>query len=310
LALSPELNPNERVKIEKEAELELEKIKTEQRNKELEAEKKAIEDKKKQQEEFADFLQDIGEEVLDGIIERSKRREEILSQEIDQSKELEDQLREQANTGNAIASQSLAAQQQVTAEKERLRQEEQRKQQAFEEFKLILQATDNFMDQGESFTTASSKAFALVKSFVQALAAAPGFIEGTKGKLGDENKALKPGKDGHLIWADSNEMILNPTQVSALEKSGIYTTDDVIRYATMTMDSPMYAIPQVQSMTHQNINVDFTNVVNEIKELRQEIRNKPEYSLHPDFKMGILNGLIEQKKQGNKITRTITRLPR
>ena len=130
--------------------------------------------------ELFDALEDLGEKEIDNFIERSKRKQSALDDEISQIQSLEDAFRDSAKNQNAIASESLASLEQSKNEKIRQKKDEANKEAALEELKAAWSALNSFLDQGDSFVSASAKSLTGLATFKQILSAIPGFFKGTK----------------------------------------------------------------------------------------------------------------------------------
>lgn len=256
-----------------------------------------IEDEKARQEELANIRREAIELSIEQLIEASKRREAIIDREIEASKRAEDALREQANAGNADASKSLAVQEQITNEKIRDKQTETEKQLAFERIQLAYEAIENFMAKGDSLPIATGKAItgiAFVDSLLSKLPI-PKFYKGTKTTLGAENKPIKPGKDGNLIWADKKERILNPELSDKIPEN--VTNDEVV-------NGYLYAQSVSRAMTpaaniRSGSDSAYEPLLKEIQELKGVIKNKPEYFLSAEIENGIAKSVLATTKKGN-----------
>lgn len=251
--------------------------------------------------ELFEMLEDFGKKTLDEMISQQKEKIAVIQSEIDANKELENQLRESANSQNAIASESLASQQEATEQKIRDKEAEVRKQQVLEDIKLLYNAIERHMEDGDNIGVAGSKAFTEVfgvRKIAQVLLNIPGFLKGTKGKLGDENTAVRGGKDGHLIWADSDEMIINPEKVAKAESAGIYTTDQLVDSAVMySQMSGSGILAKGGSVVYHNS--DMSTVEKKLDTLIQLERERPNETLHPIIKNGLLVGLQHNVQRGS-----------
>lgn len=274
---------------------ELDKIGTE-------ADKKEIEDTKKTQKEKRDIIQKYGDEIIDGFIDRSKKRETILNRELDSSKKQEDYLRQLAVNGNADAKQSLAAQENVSKEKQRLADQENRRQQQLEEAKMVYKSILQFMDKGDSLPEATAKGIAGTLGIRKLIASLPGFYKGTKGTIADElGSPMLQGKDGYVVRVDGSEKVLNP-ELSRM--TGTATTDEIVNGYLMARNMQNVLVPVSSGVTSQN---EYDMLTKELRDLKHTIKNKRELHFSEDVKMGIARGLIVTEKQGLTRTRTTYR---
>lgn len=252
----------------------------------------SLADEEKRQKAFRDMMEKFGNQVLQGQIDRSKEKQALLDKEISKQQELADRLRDGAETQNAVASESLALLESSIEEKERAKIKEAQKEANLERIKAVWNGLNNFMDQGDTFPIATIKSFAAVSTVENLIGK---FFKGTKGRLGDEDKAVHGGQDGHLIWADSSEMIFNGGQVDQAEASGMNTTDDIIKSAVM--------YHQLKGITAENntynMTVDTTALEAKVDKLTNIMKNKKETSFHPHLINGMLEGIERREKTGS-----------
>jgi hypothetical protein len=268
----------------------------------LEAEQqiREIQDKQLEREkEFNKKLRDFSRQTADEIIQQLKRvseeRESEFDRRIDAEQRLQDQLAEQANAGNIQAQQSILASQQAEQKATIAKQKEQQKQQRLDEINILMKAIQQNVDNGDSIPVALGKAgsqVGLVKAFVKVFGNIKGFFDGTEGTLADENTPLKSGKDGHLIWADGNEKIMKGDYVKKLASAGLTKTSDIVSSAIMYQNIATKG-------TQVGYSIDLGSVVNELRDLKQTIKNKPETTISPLIIEGMAKGVVESHKQGN-----------
>jgi hypothetical protein len=251
-------------------------------------------------EEFNKKLRDFSRQTADEIINQLKRvseeRESEFDRRIDAEQRLQDQLAEQANAGNIQAQQSILASQQAEQKATIAKQKEQQKQQRLDEINILMKAIQQNIDNGDSIPVALGKAgsqVGIVKAFVdKVFGNVKGFFDGTEGTLADENTPLKSGKDGHLIWADGNEKIMKGDYVKKLASAGLTKTSDIVSSAIMYQNIATKG-------TQVGYSIDLGSVVNELRDLKQTIKNKPETTISPLIIEGMAKGVVESHKQGN-----------
>jgi len=271
-------------------------------NKKNDLTKKEIDDLKKAEKEKRDIIQKYGDEIIDGFIDRSKERERILNRELDASRKQEDYLRQLAINGNADAKQSLAAQENVSKEKQRLADQENRRQQQLEEAKMVYKSILQFMDKGDSLPEATAKGIAGTLGIRKLIASLPGFYKGTKGTIADElGSPMLQGKDGYVVRVDGSEKVLNP-ELSRM--TGTATTDEIVNGYLMARNMQNVLVPVSSGVTSQN---EYDMLTKELRDLKHTIKNKRELHFSEDVKMGIARGLIVTEKQGLTRTRTTYR---
>jgi hypothetical protein len=195
----------------------------------------------------------------------------------------------------------LAAQQEVTEEKTRLKQQEAQREQRIEELKALWNTFNSLLDQGKSVPEATVESIASVQAFKKiAKAIIPGFFKGTKGRLGEDDKPIMSGKDGHLIWADSSEGILTGEKMDRLENVGLLTTDAITESALLGAKL-MGNIPSQKMIKNSPTDDRLLNAVNG---LRKDINNLEQQELHPMIIDGILKGMEVHKRKGGMTEKT------
>ena len=169
------------------------------RQSELDKDKKAAEERLKIQEELYGLLSDLSEGYFD-------RQEEQLDEQLEQSQERESQLREAATQGIQDATNSLAVEQQRQAEIEAQRAEVEKRKRLAELALTALEIYQSKVAAGDGNALASTIAdVSLLRSFIGSL---QGFYEGSE-RVGDDLKAVMPGRDGHIVRVDGGERIVS-----------------------------------------------------------------------------------------------------
>ena len=280
---------------------ELDKILMDNNQKMLEdAEKKRKEDLAKEKEHAKEMME-VRKFYVNGIIDEMKRlsniREAEYEKEANDQKTLQDKLQAQANAGNIVAQESIAASIEAQKEATIAKQKEQRRQQRLEEMKILYNLIEAKIDKGDSAPKAVGKSLAemaLIKGAARLFDNIKGFYKGTKGKLKDEDTAIRGGKDGHLIWADGDEMIFNPQQTNKLESVGLGKTDDVVNSALMyKLNLGMVNLgagKQSQAQSQTDIY---------LKKLVDVMESKGEFYLDPIVVNGIAKGVVSTEIKGN-----------
>ena len=249
-------------------------------------------------------------EFVNGVIDEMKRLSDQEIKEIDErleaEKQFQSELQDQANAGNISAQQSIAEskklQQEATVEK----QKEQRKQQQLDDIKTLYNLINTNLQNNDSVGVATSKAvgsMALIKTVAKMF---QGFATGTDWRLGQENKPLFSGVDGHVVRVDSSEGIVRGDLMDKAEKAGITSIDEMVHRATLFGKIN----PQVYQMNDDRLayvpivketKVDLSPLISEIKDLKNEIRNKSEFRIDPYILNGVAKGITETERKGNDI---------
>ena len=262
-----------------------------------EAQKKADDNEKKRLKDMQRFRMDIINQIIDEMKRLSKEREMQNDKEISDNKELQDKLQAQANAGNITAQESIASSIEAQKKATLAKQQEQARQQRLEEIKILYNLIESKIDKGDSAPKAIGKSLAemgLIRGASKLLDNIKGFYKGTKGLLKDEHTPIHGGKDGHLIFADGNEMIVNPTQTNKLASVGLEKTDDVVNSAIMyKMNVGLlgFNAKNPQATTSQ------TDMY--LKKLVDVMESKGEFYLDPIVVNGIAKGVVSTEIKGN-----------
>lgn len=271
---------------------------------------KILEDQKKKSEETSKFITELGEELtqesLNNSIARSEAREEEINKDINRSQQQQDRFKELLATGNsqqqAFAQEALLREQQNERRKTAELKKEKREQ-------AFLQASVSAVDVLAGFSGQPNAAAKTITELAKVLSSVPGlvgsikgFYKGTTTTLGNEMSATKSGKDGHLIWADSQEAILNPKQTSDLGIGKGRTTNDVVNIVK-SFDHGIHKVTQKEITSSYIINNNLNemaqqSLLSEIQGLRKDVKDSKSIIYPPtgDF----IEGVIEYKqKQGN-----------
>lgn len=262
-----------------------------------EEEKKRFEEEKKRAKERQKLRQDIVNQTIDEMKRLSKEREEYNDKQIEGEKKVQDQLQAQANAGNITAQESIAASIEAQKKATLAKQQEQARQQRLEEIKILYNLIESKIDKGDSAPKAIGKSLAemgLIKGAAKLLDNIKGFYKGTQGKLKDENQAIKGGKDGHLIWADGDEMIVNPTQTNKLASVGLEKTDDVVNSAIMYKMNV-----GLLGFNSKNPQATTSQTDMYLKKLVDVMESKGEFYLDPIVVNGIAKGVVSTEIKGN-----------
>ena len=262
--------------------------------------------------ELFDTLEDLGEKEIDNFIKRSKRKQDALDQEINQIQSLEDAWRDSANSQNAIATESLAELESTKNEKIRQKQDEANKQAALEELKAAYSALNSFLDQGDNFASATAKSISGIKVFKDLVSSIPGFFKGTKNApdglawTDEQGAEIHLDKHGNVKdWGSDGGARLKKLE----QGDQILTASESKTRQTEILNRQLSGAAMLQNASMNKTSSTDQSLLLEMRKLRQTINDKPEYSLHPILKNGVLVGLNEQQKRGSKIEnfKTLTR---
>ena len=263
----------------------------------LDAQRTALDKELELANKRKDELREIGDAIFDGFIERSEKKQDAIDDEIAKSEELEDRLRTESNNQNAIASESLAAQEAIGDELLAQKEAEAKKEQALEEAKMIYAAINSFLDAGDSLPIATGKGFAGVFGIRKLIESLPGSFGGTEGRLGDESQAVMSGKDGHIVRVDSSEYIVNGGLVDQAEAAGITGTSDLVQKAIMYQQGAGGSSAQTAAQASSSFNTSMLEA--KMDTLINLERNRTEFSLQPEVINGIVEGMWSSTKKNS-----------
>jgi len=199
---------------------------------------------------------------------------ENTNKEIEASKTRQNELQQLAAQGNLTAEQSVSAEikreLELERQKEALEKKKARRQ-------IILEGLDllsSKIDTGEKDAVTST--LNDMTRLLGALAALPGFIDGTETTVGEAlgKPQLNTGTDDYIVRVDGKEKILNPAMSA---RTGNMTTEEITRAAEMyssgMFDQNVLIHPQVAALNQpfQNSN----EILKKFDSLESTIRNKP-----------------------------------
>lgn len=204
----------------------------------------------------------------------SQIRQKKIDTEIDQSKRRQDELRQLAVKGSLDAGKSLAFEERRQAELEAKRLKTLKSQKRQELLFAGLKAySSNVEKNPQTALTTTLKDITVLSS---ALAAIPGFIEGTENVAESLGKPHLSGKDGYIVRVDGDERIVNPDGNKKItDEIGKVTNDQLIDLAILGSKSIAPNMPVVMHYNDDRQVRKLEDVKNEIKDLKNVIENRP-----------------------------------
>jgi hypothetical protein len=241
-----------------------------------EARRKAEEDakRKKRQQDQLNSLKQFAAKAIEISNAKTDKEIENTNKEIEASKTRQSELQTLAAQGNLTAQQSVSAEikreLELERQKEALEKKKARRQ-------IILEGLDllsSKIDGGEKDAVTST--LNDMTRLLGALAALPGFIDGTETTVGAAlgKPQLNTGTDDYIVRVDGSEKILNPGMSA---RTGNMTTEEITRAAEMyssgMFDQNLLIHPQVAALNQpfQNSN----EILKKFDSLESTIRNKP-----------------------------------
>jgi hypothetical protein len=265
----------------------------------LEKEKQALDERRNMRKEFVDG-------VIDEMNRISQEEEKLIDDRIKAEQDLQSNLQAQASAGNISAQQSIVASMEAEKRATLEKQKEQRKQQALDDIKTLYNLINSNISSGDGVGIATTKAIAsmgVIKSVAKVFSALTGFAKGTEWRLGDEHKPMFGGVDGHVVRVDSSEAIVKGSLMDKAERAGITSTSELVQLAVSQKLQPnMYAMNDdrlnyVPFAVKQNN--DLSELKRELRDIKDTIKNKTEFSIDPYVLNGMVKGIVETQKTGN-----------
>jgi len=228
----------------------------------------------KQQQDQLNALKEFAQKAIEISNAKTDKEIENIDKEIAASKTRQTELQTLAAQGNLTAEQSVSAEikreLELERQKEALEKKKARRQIIIEGLDLL----SSKIDGGEKDAVTST--LNDMTRLLGALAALPGFIDGTETTVGEAlgKPQLNTGQDDYIIRVDGKEKILNPSMSA---RTGNMTTEEITRAAEMyssgMFDQNVLIHPQVAALNQpfQNSN----EILKKFDSLESTIRNKP-----------------------------------
>ena len=255
-----------------------------------EAAKKAAEDLKKLKEDLNKLLSD----ALDASIEQQQQRVEKAEKAIDKQGELVERQRKRAEQGLAN---SLKAEQEALAEREKRLQAEQRKLERREKAKAIYAAYAAKSSAGDAEAlTDVLKDFAIIETFIK------GFKDG--GYTGDK------GVDEAAGVVHGKEFVFTAAATAKLGLRGMSNEEGLAHIENMILDRSlleMNAIPAFSFGSPKGVVIDNSDVVAGLKRVEKELKNFEPigFDLIETYDKAV--NMVETKRRGNVTSRRVKR---
>jgi len=237
------------------------------------SEEVANNDKKYYQERLT-ALKEFAAKAIEIANAKTDKEIENVDKELEANKNRQQQLEALAAQGNLTAQQSISAEikreLELERQKEALEKKKARRQIILEGLDLLSSKIDNG-DKDAVTSTLND-----MTRLLGALAALPGFIDGTETTVGAAlgKPQLNTGTDDYIVRVDGSEKILNPNMSA---RTGNMTTEEITRAAEMyssgMFDQNLLIHPQVAALNQpfQNSN----EILKKFDSLESTIRNKP-----------------------------------
>ncbi|CAB4152139.1 Phage tail tape measure protein [uncultured Caudovirales phage] len=254
-----------------------------------------IEDTKKMYEE----MNKLAKMSADYFIKQSEKKITQIEGELNALSQQKQFLEQMAVNGNITAEKSLAQNEKLTAEANKKKAQELKKQ---ERIKLAETVFTSYMEnakkgEGNAIVKTISD-ISVLTAFINSL---PAFYTGTERTVAESlGSPHLQGKDGYIVRVDGSEKILNP-ELSKM--TGNMTTMEIAKLSEDKLRGRL--MTKNGSLTINPMNNEA--LLNKMDQLNNTIANKPETNIELGEIVGGVMHVIESSKNKNTITRNITR---
>ena len=266
---------------------------TESIENEAEKRKKIADDEAKEElaklKEIEEAKREIVKISADYFIKQSDKKIAQIDKEIAAAEKQADTLRELAAQGNINAQESLAEQEKIIAESNRRKEQEQKRQQRIRLAESVYSTYSAKVESGSENPLAETiRDTTLLQAFINSL---PTFEVGTEdtGKHGEG----VDGKGGFHAILHPNERVI-PKSLN--EQIGNLSNEELTRIAQEYNAGKMIQGAQSGS------SLEFALLVNEIKDLKNVIKDKPETNIELGQITQSAMDIVKSYKKGNTTT--------
>jgi hypothetical protein len=201
-----------------------------------------------------------------------------------------DTLRGLAESGNINASESLAEQQRIIDEANRKKQQELQRQQRIKLAESVYSTYSQKVEAGSKNPLAETiRDTTLLQQFIGSL---PTFMEGTE-NTGNNGKGID-GKGGFQAVLHPNERVI-PKHLN--EQIGAISNVDLARIAQEYKNGKI-----VEGGNQTKSALEFAVLVNELKDLKSVIQDKPETNIELGQITNSVMEIVQSQKRGNSVT--------
>lgn len=250
--------------------------------------KKSIEATKKEQKELIDAVEQTTQYIADLYSRQSQAKQQAIEKEIQLSEEREDALRDLATKRVEGAKENLAFEQRKQAELEKKKQKEIEKQRKIELGMNALKLYSSYVDRGEG-DRSLGKTIAEITKLMAFISTIPAFAEGVIDYAGKGTET----SDSNIVRISKGESIIN-AEATKHNKDLLQAINTGI---TKEMITGNYA-NNINKSLMLNDNNMIIALIKEVRQVKEEIRSKPE----PQISFDTLGEFINEKiKKNNHI---------
>lgn len=236
------------------------------------------------------------------FIKQSEKRISQLDKELDALNTQKNFLEQMAVNGNITAEKSLAQNDKLTAEANKKKAKEIKKQERIKLAESVFTSyTANVANNEKNPIFKTISDITVLTAFINSL---PTFYKGTERTVGESlGMPQLSGRDGHIVRVDGSEKILNPT---LSKMTGNMTTLEI---AQLAEDKLRGKIMSKGGTSIQLLETNYSNdvIVEKLDQLNNTILNKPEMNVEVGEILGGVMHVVESTKNTRQTVRNITR---
>lgn len=236
----------------------------------------------------------------DYFIKQSQKKIEQIDAEITALGVQKQFLEQLAVNGSITAEKSLAQNEKLTAEANKKKAQELKKQERIKLAETVFTSYSANVQKGEGNAIVKTISdISVLTAFINSL---PTFYTGTERTVAESlGKPQLSGRDGHIVRVDGSEKILNP-ELSKM--TGNMTTMEIAKLSEDKLRGRlMYKNDSVLNINSVNNDI----LISKFDELNNAIINKPEVNIELGEIVGGVMHIIESSKKANTTTRNIRR---
>lgn len=228
----------------------------------------------------------IAKATADYLIKLSNERIKKIDEEISKAEKQQTFLEDLAKKGNINAQQSLAENQKLIEEANRKKEAELKNQARIKLAESIYSTYSSKVEAGVDNPLAETiRDATLLQTFIASL---PTFMEGTE-DTGKNGRGID-GKGGFQAVLHPNERVI-PKQLN--DKIGALTNEELTRVAIE------YNNRKLLRVNNQESSIDLMLLVNEMQDLKNVVKNKPEFSAEIGNITKTSFEILEKTRKGN-----------
>ena len=247
-----------------------------------------------------DSMNALAKMSADWFIKQSQKKVEQIEAELNALNQQKQFLEQLAVNGNITAEKSIAQNEKMTAEANKKKAQELKKQERIKLAETVFTAYTANAQKGEGNAIVKTISdISVLTAFINSL---PTFYTGTERTVAESlGKPQLSGRDGHIVRVDGSEKILNP-ELSRM--TGNMTTMEIARLSEDKLRGKlMYKNDGILNINSINNDV----LLSKLDELNNSVLNKPEMNIELGEIVGGVMHIVESSKKANTTTRNIRR---